>query len=943
MSQALSGRAKPLSGHTRIVSRSVCRRWAAPSAPGHRVFLLLWLSLVLVCATATTVFAQQAQTVKSDKTVTCNGTEHQLRLVSAETRIEEKQARALAITLTPVGTSNSKVFSLYWIDAPSNLPTHRDDTSGSLGNALISYGNGKTTSGPVVKSFFDEAGCSSDDQQIKAIETLLDANIGRTPAALSDITRAIKNQVEVDETKIDNAAGSSLGLFSGLTNNIGFGRAVRQYASSVSADRRPSKALQGQAKAFTQVEDSLFGGAPLWLTIAFPVTLVLLLISLSIIGMGYLDYLKKRSAPVKPDASDAGAAEVQAADAVKQEAAEAGAQVAQLSAQLGAILNRARERRERIEQRDEVTRKVAGQHQPAVGQDNLARSILRGLESILHVQYHNKAKEIIKRELDKGSPLRAGQQPDVWKEAYTDLQNRLEELKKSLPDGDGKSLELSPPEPPAEPTSEVPQAVQELKATIEQLVTNVGAMKGSVDGFDQTVAKYFQTKQGLQTIGLQWYGPNYSGEKTDALVTEVGQAIDLYHLLSRRCGKAGATLSETKDCLLNTLDSLNVIRETYFNNLPDALPHIIAAKVKIKLADEAEYVNEYKLIKQMLSQAFIDDKRPNEIVQHMMVERSKAREILETYHHEGSFIKNIEAVGANYIAITEEVKRALSGASGSVREMVASLATKFLNLKPVAERAEQMEVERNNLQQELTVARGQLEAGQALAAEIALQLNFKTDRPGEDDQMINGTLNQLKKEREASVYLQLRLGLSSALIAMEKAADPNNSELQEVIEALQLDKVKRGVKKLLVEMEEYSGQQLWDRALSQAFSEKWLHYLIRADLLLRTYYVDLKEFGYLRKSVSLACSAILAALYEFQVEVLEVGLFDELPSSMETEEVYAGLRNLPAVRDKVRMKVQNMQTGCVVVDVTSFPYFVKGVQENRGRASIANPSAWLQH
>jgi hypothetical protein len=144
-------------------------------------------------------------------------------------------------------------------------------------------------------------------------------------------------------------------------------------------------------------------------------------------------------------------------------------------------------------------------------------------------------------------------------------------------------------------------------------------------------------------------------------------------------------------------------------------------------------------------------------------------------------------------------------------------------------------------------------------------------------------------------------------------------------------------------MEECTGEQLWHKGLSEGFSQKWLHYLIRADLLLRTYYADQREFGSLRRAISLACSTILTALHEFQVEVVEVGLLGERPKEMDIEAIHSEIRKLPAVRDKVRWKLTDTHTQELVVDVTSFPYFVKGVRENRGRAALANPSAWVQH
>jgi hypothetical protein len=181
-------------------------------------------------------------------------------------------------------------------------------------------------------------------------------------------------------------------------------------------------------------------------------------------------------------------------------------------------------------------------------------------------------------------------------------------------------------------------------------------------------------------------------------------------------------------------------------------------------------------------------------------------------------------------------------------------------------------------------------------------------------------------------------------MALERTTKTGSSDEQrEVTEAFLIEKIETGIRELLTQMESYSGRELWTQGLSDGFGQKWLHYLIRADLLLRTYYAGRPEFGPLRNAVSLACSSILAALNEFQVEVVEVGLFGPLPDAMETEPVYQGIRNLSAVKEQVRLKIQEIKTERVVVDVTSFPFFVNGIQENRGRASIANPSAWLQH
>ncbi|HWT03528.1 MAG TPA: hypothetical protein VN256_24975 [Pyrinomonadaceae bacterium] len=945
MSQALSGRTIALSGNAPVVPRLVWLRRAARPRPARRVFRALWLCLGLLCAAASTASAQQAQTVKSTQPIVCGGKNYQLRLVSAAAPIGGQNARAVGVVLTPKGGTESKVFCFYWMNAQSDSPTNRDDTTGKLGSSLKNYGGGQ-----VVK-FFDEAGCSSGDSQVAGINKLLGENVTGDLATLGELARKLKNEgVAVDDAQVENASNENLNLFEGLSDDVGFATAIRRYVSNVLAAEEPTEDSRDELKLKVEIsslqsintisgvmlgsvvakEDSFFGGAPGWLISSFIVTLSLSLAALAFVVWGFVRPAHQGASPgnTSPPALTV---------------------PPQISEPLAAIINTARDRRRRIEQAYPETQQAgAAQNQKGKGQDNLADAIVSRLVNvnIVHRKNHPPAKRAIEAALNEGKD-KARQRADEWYGAYTELQNQMEELQKSLSlPGDGTPPPLPLMHPP-QGMADVPLVFQEMAQNLHKLTTKVDGVQVSVDSLSGKLTMDTEAVRALQNIWAGWHGQEYAGEQTDALVIEVGEVADLYHFLKARYARPGAHVKEIKRNLEFVQTSLEEIRQTHLREwLPEPTPpNEIVTILKSQMSAAAEVIEEYKTIKESLREYSRKERKVSETVTLLINERSVTVEKLGSYHHEQTFVEAIDAVVANYGAITSEVRRVLPDVNGTVRDMVFSLATEYQNVKPEAERARRLEIERDNLNQQLITAQGQLGAGKELVEEIALQLNFKTDGLREDDQAITGTLERLRRERDASVYLQLRLGLSSALIALEKetTADNTSEEQRDVIEALHLDKVKKGVKELLGQMEEYSGQQLWDKALSEAFGDKWLHYLIRADLLLRTYYGDLKEYALLRRAVSVACSAMLAALSEFQVEVVEVGLFEKRPEGMEPDDVYAGLRNLPTVRDKVRSKMQTIPTGDVVVDITSFPYFVKGVQENPGRASLANPSAWLQY
>jgi hypothetical protein len=943
MSQALVGRTESSGSTHPAMPRPARPGRGAQRRPGARALRRLLLGLALVCAAAPAASAQRAQTVQSAQPVLCGAKSHHLRLVTAEAPINGKTAKALVVALTPEDKTDKKVFGLYWMNDQSPAPTHRDDTRGTLGSALVSYNKGLAGVGEVVQSFFNEVRCTtvdpqSIDSQLVSVQNLM-GTLSGAPDDLHGVARELESQgVRFDDEQVKDASAGNQILFNGLSNEVGFAKAIRQYVDSVSGFNGgriddpgaqnlsqedkiarlsgENTRLEREVAGLRAEQNSLFGSAPSWLVAVLSLTSATIGAALGFVAWGYHNDRRGASPTDAPLA---------VTPQPGQGGETTGGQASYAHGNLAGIIAAASIRRRDIEQRYRPGGQWSdARNRSGKGQGDVAGKIINQLKNNLLLIENNtaRARAAIEQGLGEANSAvsQSQQQTNEWRNAFVELQTQVEGLQKDPSErGGGATVPVTPPTSTG--SAEMSPVVQQMAGTVGQLSTDIKALKSSVDEYNNRLTKYFEASKGLQDIWWNWYGQAYAGERTDAFVKEVREAIDLYRFLKKRCSNDGASIDRTMKNMESVVGDLDVIRKVYLaKSLGEtALLNQITEKLKNKLTDDAAAAESLKNKKE------------------------EARRKLAKYQPDLTFMETVDAVVADYEALTNEVKQVLPDKGGSVRGMVASLATAYRNLKPVADQAQQLEIERDELRLSLNTAREQVAASKELVEEVALHLNFRTDRLKENERAVTEMLDRLKKERESSAYAQLRMGLSSALLALEKATVAGGPDEQtDVVEALYLDKVKRGIQTLLGEMEQYEGEQLWDMGLSEGFGQKWLHYLIRADLLLRTYYSDRWEFGFLRKAVSLASSAMLAALYEFQVVVVEVGLFEELPEGMGTDPVSSGIRNLPAVRDKVSSKIDDNPTNEVVVDVTSFPYFVKRVQQNPGRASRANPSAWKQ-
>lgn len=961
-------------------SRSARAGRARALRPEGRAQRILCLSLWLLCAAAPAAYAQEAQIVESAKPVKCNQKDYKLGLVRVEAFVNSYNAKTLGVVLTPEEGEDGRAFFLYWLDEKSESPSSREDTNGKLGSVPVSYGDGRIGKVPVLKSFLSaEAGCQMDEPQLARLLGLLDG-IKAAPDDLRAAAGVLAGPNGGDAVgQIKSFSSNELSTFHKLNNDPAFYQATRQFMSSLwntewkAQDPNRLRALwNAERKALLDVilelgkhskileenNASLLGGTSLWLWLVFLITLPLTLMGAVFAGRkAHYHLLKLRGAVGSDDG--------------RTLEASADAKVAQIMGILAAINGGARTRHVSInEKHSRLSGANGGSPPSAEDRDDLLQGIMAKLKLKISSRDLNWARAIIEEGLHKASTAAGScrEYADDLDKAFSDVQSQLVALRQKVSGDDDELtanavLEPAPPSPPVDTDgaretgailSTLATDVAAVKsgmdgldarlAQLDQLVTSVNVVKSGVERFDTRMLAYAAADRGLLTIGLRWYGSNYSGDRTEALIEEVCEAIDLHHLLSRRLGNNAASVAQTKDCLVRTLDCLTSIGSTYFKDLPaGTAPMRIASEINRKLADDAARVKEFGAIEEALRGYAAREPGTVAAVKKLIEDEKTAREKLSGYHPGLRLVEIADAVVATYSAFALAIKRALPTATGPLITSVTLLADQYQRLKPDAERAQALSIQSEELKQQLSTARAESEAGAKLARVVVLRLNYEAGDTTQDAPAVARVLERFEQEAESGIYLQLRMALSAALTALEKATKTDDSDEQRVVlDALLLDKVKQGVRDLLARMGDYSGEQLWSEGIYDGFDRKWLHYLLRADLLLSSYYAEQREFGPLRKAVSLACSALLAALYEFEVEVVEVGLFGELPRNMETASIQSLIRKLPAVREKIQAKLQNSGTGELTVDVTSFPYLVKGRQENRGCASLANPSAWLQ-
>jgi hypothetical protein len=274
-------------------------------------------------------------------------------------------------------------------------------------------------------------------------------------------------------------------------------------------------------------------------------------------------------------------------------------------------------------------------------------------------------------------------------------------------------------------------------------------------------------------------------------------------------------------------------------------------------------------------------------------------------------------------SVITTIQKVLPNASGPIDEMTSALVAKLNSNTELVSNAEAIKAANEKLTSELETLKTQAEESTQLAGALSRYVYLSTDT-----QLDSPQVQAILQTFTAGNYThrQLRLRLSAALEALDHAvATVTKSGCTNALAALRISDFKDHLAKVLTNIEQYAGEELWKKCLSSGFSEeRWLHHLLRAELVARTYFADDDSLALLIAPLSEASTALVATIREFNVHVPLITLLSDPPAGAQVRyEVDSKLKELMGFKQKVHARLEQLKQGedpKFIVDVELFPW-----------------------
>lgn len=937
------------------------RRHTVGSRRTVLMVLLVGINIVATCKQT----SAQAQIAKIEGSIKCGDRIWEVGLVSAKASVKGRNgAKALGIVLLPpAGTQGSKVFCVYWI-GDSTEPTHRDDTNGTA--SAFPYNNGKTSKGvDVLENFFASLLCPADDVKVKAIQN--EVRQAKSDITLDQIKQALLGQgitLNVLDSKDEDPTP-----FANLQNEPAFANAVHQFISTWKtpvlkddgeADKKAIEQLTVQKSELEKQIESLkkksdSGNVSLW-----PIWLALIGVAAAWFVLHIFYRRRKKTASEK--------------------APEPTRQLTEGESTLVGLIQTSRNGYLAVKSKyGEV---IQQNHSQGIGGKSYDELLLNAIK--YGSNHPRDQKQKVYDYFAVGSQCNK-ELLKLCDDLYIQVDSFLTSASPSPSDGTDNRA-------PGDGKDDSAQQVNlQIESGGEPLVQSITFLRSDllnwINELDQRVAhdisklrddqaknraaldqqnnqlitqiKVSSTVQkGLLSCWALLSDASYDDAKVEWLFGEIKRALHLCRLF------AGVTQNPDMDKIqreiTNLKNTLETIRHQYLGDGVDkwASMENIASKLKNKLQSDAAILKKIEETNSHLGGDVFT------IARDLKRDQSNSLSSFKKFAPSASsLLEAAIAIGDQYTAMAASVKSELPTASGDAAAIVGE----------VNELARQHKVEKDGRE----LAEAQLTGGTTLALQVATQLNFNVDRLENNKAAISLLVTRLSREQEISAYQQLRMGLSAGLITLDKAMSLDHmAEERAIIHALNISEVRSGLRDLLREMEEYFPphrgneetqvepapgvvtepeaadadreknyelykEKLWAKGLYNGFNQGWLHYLFRADLLMRTYFTGGGALVLLQEAIGLASSAAYTALCELGVEITRVRLLEPLPIDIPAEgPVYENLRSLSAVKEKICRELEYRKG--FVIDVTSFPIYRNGDRINPGNVVQVNPAAWFQ-
>lgn len=836
--------------------------------------------------------------------VSCKGNTHRLAFVSATDRLrDQRTARALGVALIPLQGAVERLFCVYWFGNEQGNPNRRDNDDGSLGDKLFNY-----TPTSIVE-FLRQ--CDFSARMVEEIEDVLSK---QDIATVERIAAILKDQLGASGT------GSALHLKTGqldpsipLKDELSFARALRAFVSEPNTptngtedlNRRISELQDQIGKLQMSLSHSNSQSFPTGTSLVLSGTIILALLLGVLVGY----HRGKAAGKGKPPLTPASPVPTTADATVTTQNAE------RLRA-FNAVLDRW-----------QAACKSVGTKPQA---KDVFKKLLRDLSSFQTEQLPNLETEdatvALKHLISQYERGFKSVRRDVSKAKsfFSRFVRELQEFR----DAHLVSTELPDQEPPRDFSLRITE--------FDRIFAKLALNPGSAGPFS------YLDKLGDALIELRDLCFEEDSESQESPIEEIThkckESLSLRALLRRRLK---TTVEGSNDVLQATqqiigkIDSISeeLWKQSGKENHEQNTPAEILDRIQVVLGEDHRLIDEYTQIKAHYDEAMglLPPDRPTQstsLPDRIRVEKERVSFALQA------------------------INSALPEPRGDIQAGVSDLIARFKDATSKANEADRMRSTLDELRTQLAAAQDELAHARMLAEEVSRYLHFDLEPPGESPSLSTETdtglrLDSLCKtiQSEPTENRHLRLRLASALLCFESAI--KNCARTDVMQAFLLENISRNLRIFLRKVKNIPADKLWERGLCQGFNDQWLHDLLRADLLTRSYLADngtnalSTELTLLCDEIQQAAGVVIATLYAFGVQAPRIRLLEPSPNNVRTDDTAdPRLLKLPEASTKVLRK--HSSGDCkFVVDVGVFPLISNGKPISEGSVVLFSQGEWI--
>lgn len=229
---------------------------------------------------------------------------------------------------------------------------------------------------------------------------------------------------------------------------------------------------------------------------------------------------------------------------------------------------------------------------------------------------------------------------------------------------------------------------------------------------------------------------------------------------------------------------------------------------------------------------------------------------------------------------------------------------------------------------------------QTLAGNLLQDLGFKSPDLGEPER-VAALVKTCEVEKTNDVG-PLRLALAGAMVCWSRAMEVLEvNGAQDLADNLGMNPIRDSLTELIQKLETTQADRLWQDAIALGFAKGALNQLLRASLVLDTFYRDKPDFAYVLQAVRLASDAIQTAVAPVKVrfvrlELLRDSLNEELMESIgPVDEAYCRIEH---IRKVVNETLDRGKVG-FLVDIPKWPIHL-GPKLSKGKVAIVHPGQW---